>query len=138
MFISLSKLLIAALTVSNTYADGGQHAGGHSEGGAPAAGAPAPRNGEGAPPPAAEGGAPPPPPAAEGGAPPPPPAAEGGAPGGAAPATGGAPPPAGATRPESTSMCDFYTQAVFGQNNEANQLKLLTTVVNRVVGGNFT
>ncbi|KAJ3314043.1 hypothetical protein HDV04_001074 [Boothiomyces sp. JEL0838] len=36
------------------------------------------------------------------------------------------------------SLCDKYTTALFKDNTEDNQLKLLTTLVNRVVGGNFT
>ncbi|KAJ3275084.1 hypothetical protein HDV01_001223 [Terramyces sp. JEL0728] len=36
------------------------------------------------------------------------------------------------------SLCDKYTVALFKDNSEDNQLKLLTALVNRVVGGNFT
>ncbi|KAJ3258578.1 hypothetical protein HK103_003538 [Boothiomyces macroporosus] len=36
------------------------------------------------------------------------------------------------------SLCDKYTTALFKDNTEDNQLKLLTALVNRVVGGNFT
>jgi hypothetical protein len=45
---------------------------------------------------------------------------------------------AAAQRPNSTTICDFYTQALLKTNTAANQLKLLTLVVNTVVIGNYT
>ncbi|KAJ3268707.1 DNA polymerase epsilon catalytic subunit, partial [Terramyces sp. JEL0728] len=42
------------------------------------------------------------------------------------------------TAAQQQSLCDKYTTALFKDNTEDNQLKLLTTLVNRVVGGNFT
>src|SRR5579862_6223919 len=43
-----------------------------------------------------------------------------------------------AQRPSNTSICDYYTDALLKNNTAANQLKLLTLVVNTVVIGNYT
>jgi hypothetical protein len=39
-------------------------------------------------------------------------------------------------RPTNTSICDYYTTALFKNNTAANQLTLLTALVNTVVIGN--
>jgi hypothetical protein len=39
---------------------------------------------------------------------------------------------------QTPSLCDKYTTAVFTNNSEENQLKLLTAVVNTVVIGNYS
>jgi len=41
-----------------------------------------------------------------------------------------------AQRPSSTPICDYYTTALFTENTGANQLALLTALVNTVVTGN--
>lgn len=41
-------------------------------------------------------------------------------------------------RPNSTSICDYYTTALLKDNSAANQMKLLTLVVNTAVIGNYT
>lgn len=46
--------------------------------------------------------------------------------------------PAAQTRDANTPICDFYTVALFKENSEANQNKLLTALVNTVVIGNFS
>ncbi|KAJ2996479.1 hypothetical protein HDV02_006451 [Globomyces sp. JEL0801] len=46
--------------------------------------------------------------------------------------------PVTAQRPASTSICDYYTTALFNTNTESTQAQLLTALVNRVVAGNFT
>ncbi len=43
-----------------------------------------------------------------------------------------------AQRPESESICDYYTTALLKENTAANQLKLLTLIVNTVALGNYT
>ena len=44
---------------------------------------------------------------------------------------------AAAGRPNDTSICDYYTTALFnGSNTAANQLTVLTLVVNTAVIGN--
>lgn len=43
-----------------------------------------------------------------------------------------------AGRPSGTSICDYYTTAVFKDNTPANQYTLLTVLVNTVVIGNYT
>lgn len=43
-----------------------------------------------------------------------------------------------AQRPANTSICDYYTTALLKNNTAANQLTLLTLVVNTVVIGNYT
>ena len=51
----------------------------------------------------------------------------------------GSPAPSNAAqRPSNVPICDFYTQALFKDNTDANQLKLLTKLVNTVVIGNYT
>jgi len=40
------------------------------------------------------------------------------------------------SRPENTSICDYYTTALLTNNTAANQLTLLTLVVNTAVIGN--
>ncbi len=45
---------------------------------------------------------------------------------------------AAAQRPSSTPICDYYTTALFNENSGANQLALLTALVNTVVIGNCT
>lgn len=47
-------------------------------------------------------------------------------------------PYASAQRPANTSICDFYTTALLKDNTAANQLTLLTLLVNTVVIGNYT
>ncbi|KAH0536118.1 hypothetical protein FGG08_006984 [Glutinoglossum americanum] len=42
------------------------------------------------------------------------------------------------SRPNDTTICDFYTTALLKDNTAANQLKLLTLIVNTVVIGNYT
>jgi hypothetical protein len=41
-----------------------------------------------------------------------------------------------AQRPTNTSVCDYYTTALLKENTAANQLTLLTLLVNTVVIGN--
>ncbi|TGO07641.1 hypothetical protein BTUL_0257g00020 [Botrytis tulipae] len=41
-----------------------------------------------------------------------------------------------AQRPEGTSICDYYTTALFKDNNAFNQKKLLVYVVNKALIGN--
>lgn len=41
-----------------------------------------------------------------------------------------------AQRPANTSICDYYTAALFKNNTAANQYALLTALVNTVVIGN--
>ncbi len=43
-----------------------------------------------------------------------------------------------AQRPSNTSICDYYTTALLKNNTAANQLGLLTVLVNTVVIGNCT
>ena len=43
-----------------------------------------------------------------------------------------------AQRPSNTTICDYYTQALLRTNTAANQLTLLTLIVNTVVIGNYT
>ncbi|KAG0648269.1 hypothetical protein D0Z07_5234 [Hyphodiscus hymeniophilus] len=43
-----------------------------------------------------------------------------------------------AQRPTNTSICDYYTTALLKNNTAANQLALLTLVVNTAVIGNYT
>ncbi|KAF4553330.1 Hypothetical protein D9617_7g030570 [Elsinoe fawcettii] len=43
-----------------------------------------------------------------------------------------------AQRPTNTSICDYYTTALFKENTAANQLALVTAVVNRAGTGNMT
>ncbi|PNS19434.1 hypothetical protein CAC42_7278 [Sphaceloma murrayae] len=43
-----------------------------------------------------------------------------------------------AQRPENTSICDYYTTALFGANTGANQYALVSAVVNRAGVGNMT
>lgn len=43
-----------------------------------------------------------------------------------------------AQRPDSTSICDYYTKALLNENNSTNQYTLLTLVVNTAVIGNYT
>lgn len=43
-----------------------------------------------------------------------------------------------AQRPTNTSICDYYTTALLMNNTAANQLLLLTLVVNTAVIGNYT
>ena len=43
-----------------------------------------------------------------------------------------------AQRPPDTPICDYYTTALLKENTAANQLKLLTLVVNTAVIGNYT
>lgn len=42
------------------------------------------------------------------------------------------------SRPNDTSICDYYTTALLKENNATNQLTLLTLVVNTAVIGNYT
>jgi hypothetical protein len=44
--------------------------------------------------------------------------------------------PAVAQRPANTSICDFYTTALFQSNTATNQHSLLVALVNTVVIGN--
>lgn len=46
--------------------------------------------------------------------------------------------PALAQRPSNESICDYYTTALLKENTGANQLTLLTLLVNTVVIGNYT
>jgi len=41
-----------------------------------------------------------------------------------------------AQRPADTSICDYYTTALLKENTDANQLALLTLIVNTAVIGN--
>jgi hypothetical protein len=41
-----------------------------------------------------------------------------------------------AQRPDNTSICDYYTTALLNNNTAANQLTLLTLLVNTAVVGN--
>ena len=41
-------------------------------------------------------------------------------------------------RPNSTSVCDYYANALFGASNVTTQSGLLTALVNTVVIGNYT
>jgi hypothetical protein len=43
-----------------------------------------------------------------------------------------------AQRPADTSICDYYTTALLKNNTAANQMTLLTLVVNTAVIGNYT
>lgn len=43
-----------------------------------------------------------------------------------------------AQRPDNTSICSYYTPVLFGDNNVTNQYKLLTSLVNTVVIGNYS
>lgn len=43
-----------------------------------------------------------------------------------------------AQRPDSTSICDYYTKALLDENNSTNQYTLLTLLVNTAVIGNYT
>ncbi|KAH8835858.1 hypothetical protein DL96DRAFT_1732902 [Flagelloscypha sp. PMI_526] len=43
-----------------------------------------------------------------------------------------------AQRPDSTSICDYYTTALLKDNNSTNQYTLLTLLVNTAVIGNYT
>ncbi len=43
---------------------------------------------------------------------------------------------ASAQRPSNVSICDYYTTALLKNNTAANQLTLLTLIVNTVVIGN--
>lgn len=43
-----------------------------------------------------------------------------------------------AQRPANTSICDYYTNALFGNNTGASQYMLLTALVNTGVIGNWT
>ncbi|GAM91221.1 hypothetical protein ANO11243_092680 [Dothideomycetidae sp. 11243] len=45
---------------------------------------------------------------------------------------------AAAGRPANTTICDFYTTAVFKENNSTNQRALVAAVVNRAATGNTT
>jgi hypothetical protein len=45
---------------------------------------------------------------------------------------------AAAQRPNGTSICDYYTTVLLKNNTAANQLTLLTLVVNTAVIGNYT
>lgn len=45
---------------------------------------------------------------------------------------------AAAQRPTNTSMCDYYTTALFTDNSATNQYALVSAVVNRAVIGNMT
>ena len=45
---------------------------------------------------------------------------------------------AAAQRPQSTSICDYYTTALLKNNTAANQLTLLTLIVNTALIGNYT
>lgn len=40
-------------------------------------------------------------------------------------------------RAREVSTCDYYTTLQFKENTAANQLKLLTLLVNTALGGNF-
>lgn len=42
------------------------------------------------------------------------------------------------SRPENTSICDFYTTALLKENNATNQYALVSLVVNTAVIGNYT
>ncbi|KAK5077680.1 hypothetical protein LTR70_009501 [Exophiala xenobiotica] len=46
--------------------------------------------------------------------------------------------PALAQRPSDTSICDYYTTALFTDNTPSNQYSLLTALVNTVVIGNYS
>ena len=46
--------------------------------------------------------------------------------------------PALAQRPSDTSICDYYTTALFTDNTASNQYALLTALVNTVVIGNYS
>ena len=41
-------------------------------------------------------------------------------------------------RPPQVPICDFYSQALFNENTERSQLKLMTALVNTVLIGNYT
>lgn len=43
-----------------------------------------------------------------------------------------------ARRPANTSVCDYYTTALLGNNSAANQATVLTLLVNTAVVGNYT
>ncbi len=43
-----------------------------------------------------------------------------------------------AQRPADTSICDYYTTALFTNDSAANQYTLLTLLVNTAVIGNYT
>ncbi|MCJ1463417.1 hypothetical protein MMC07_002024 [Pseudocyphellaria aurata] len=43
-----------------------------------------------------------------------------------------------AQRPDNTSICDYYTNALLDENNSTNQYTLLTLVVNTALIGNYT
>lgn len=43
-----------------------------------------------------------------------------------------------AQAPAGTSICDYYTTALFTNNTAANQYTLLTLLVNTAVIGNYT
>ncbi|KAK5002455.1 hypothetical protein LTR28_011402, partial [Elasticomyces elasticus] len=43
-----------------------------------------------------------------------------------------------AQRPANTSICDYYTTALFGNSNATNEYSLLVALVNTVVIGNYT
>lgn len=43
-----------------------------------------------------------------------------------------------AQRPSSIPICDYYTTALLKDNTAANQLKLLTLIVNTALIGNYT
>lgn len=45
---------------------------------------------------------------------------------------------ASAQRPSNTTICDYYTTALLMNNTAANQMTLLTLVVNTAVIGNCT
>jgi hypothetical protein len=43
-----------------------------------------------------------------------------------------------AARPDTVSICNYYTLALFKNNTADNQYQLLVALVNRVVIGNFS
>ena len=42
------------------------------------------------------------------------------------------------TRSDDVTICDYYTNAIFGENNATNQKAIVIAVVNTAVAGNYT